>query len=29
VSDYRFTSNYGKQFVEPHALAAAARYDDG
>jgi hypothetical protein len=29
VSDYRLTSNYGKQFVEPHALAAAAGYDDG
>src|SRR5215475_4214505 len=29
MSDYWFTSDYGKQFIEPHALAAAAGYDDG
>jgi hypothetical protein len=29
VSDHRFTCDYGKQFIEPHALAAAAGYDDG
>jgi hypothetical protein len=29
VSDHRFAGDWGKQFIEPHALAAAAGYDDG
>jgi hypothetical protein len=29
VSDYWFARDYGKQLIEPHALAAAAGYDDG
>ena len=29
ASDHRFTRDYGKQFVESHALAAAAGDDDG
>ena len=29
VSDDRLARDYGKQFIEPHALAAAAGYDDG
>jgi len=29
VSDHRFARDCGKQFIEPHALAAAASDDDG
>jgi hypothetical protein len=29
MSDHRFPRDYGKQFIEPHALAAAAGYNDG
>src|SRR5262245_17565043 len=29
VSDHRFARDHGKQFIEAHALAAAAGYDDG
>ena len=29
VSDHRLARDYGKQFIEPHALAAAAGYNDG
>jgi hypothetical protein len=29
MSDHRFTRDYGKQFIETHALAAARGYDDG
>jgi hypothetical protein len=29
VGDHRFVRDYGKQFIEPHALAAAAGYNDG
>jgi len=29
MSDHRFASDYSEQFIEPHALAAAAGYDDG
>src|SRR6478735_2108370 len=29
VGDHRFARDYGKQFIEPHALAAAASYNDG
>ena len=29
VGDHWFARDYGKQFIEPHALAAAAGYDDG
>jgi len=28
VSDYWFAGNYGKQFIESHALATPAGYDD-
>jgi hypothetical protein len=28
VSDHRFARDDGKQFIEPHALAAAAGYND-
>src|SRR5215469_7226965 len=28
MSDHRFASDYSEQFIEPHALAAAAGYDD-
>jgi hypothetical protein len=28
MSDHRFVRDYGKQFIETHALAAAAGYDD-
>jgi hypothetical protein len=29
MGNYRFARDYGKQFIKPHALAAAAGYDDG
>jgi hypothetical protein len=29
MSDNRFARDCGKQFIEPHALAASAGYDDG
>jgi hypothetical protein len=28
MGDYWFARDYGKQLIEPHALAAAAGYDD-
>jgi hypothetical protein len=29
MNDYRVAGNHGEQFIEPHALTAAAGYDDG
>src|SRR4026207_1697827 len=29
MSDNRFACDYGKQFIEPHALTAAGGYNDG
>jgi hypothetical protein len=29
MSDHRFAHDYSKQFIETHALAAAAGYNDG
>jgi hypothetical protein len=29
MSNHWFAGDYGKQFIESHALAAAAGYDDG
>jgi hypothetical protein len=28
VSDHRFARDYGKQFIEPHALAAATGHEN-